>query len=377
MKNKICVYTICKNESQFVERWYKSMSEADAVVVLDTGSTDDTVEKLKKLGATVEQKIIDPWRFDVARNESMKLIPDDCNILVCTDLDEVLEPGWAKALRERWIDGVHRKCWYKYAWSHMDDGSDGRVFWYDKIHCRGYKWYYPVHETLGYDPAYKDKLEKMDELTIDEDVFKLHHYPVDKPSRRSYLPLLELRLEETPDEFASHQYLTHQYFYEGQYENCIKLGRKTIEKFKNVLSNIEISNLYLFIGYSYQWMGKYDEAMVEFKNCIKADETYREGYLELADIYLFHSDYPEKYKMAYTVLKDCLKKSYRHYSWLEKDDSFSSRTYDLLSIASFYCGKKKESLLFAFLAKENNTTDQRLKDNYNLILNQITDKDLA
>ena len=116
MKNKICVYTICKNESQFVERWYKSMSEADAVVVLDTGSTDDTVEKLKKLGATVEQKIIDPWRFDVARNESMKLIPDDCNILVCTDLDEVLEPGWAKALRERWIDGVHRKCWYKYVY---------------------------------------------------------------------------------------------------------------------------------------------------------------------------------------------------------------------------------------------------------------------
>ena len=36
---KVCVYAICKNESQFVERWMASMGEADAVVVLDTGST--------------------------------------------------------------------------------------------------------------------------------------------------------------------------------------------------------------------------------------------------------------------------------------------------------------------------------------------------
>ena len=40
---KVCVYAICKNESQFVERWMASMGEADAVVVLDTGSTDDTL----------------------------------------------------------------------------------------------------------------------------------------------------------------------------------------------------------------------------------------------------------------------------------------------------------------------------------------------
>ena len=54
--NKICVYAITKNEEQFVEKWYESMKEADSVVVLDTGSTDNTVNKLKELGATVEVK---------------------------------------------------------------------------------------------------------------------------------------------------------------------------------------------------------------------------------------------------------------------------------------------------------------------------------
>ena len=46
-KYKICVYTICKNEEKFVDRWFHSMKEADAIYVLDTGSTDKTVKKLK------------------------------------------------------------------------------------------------------------------------------------------------------------------------------------------------------------------------------------------------------------------------------------------------------------------------------------------
>ena len=45
---KVIVYAIAKNEAHFVNRWVDSMQEADEIIVLDTGSTDDTVEKLKK-----------------------------------------------------------------------------------------------------------------------------------------------------------------------------------------------------------------------------------------------------------------------------------------------------------------------------------------
>ena len=146
--NKICVYAITKNEEQFVERWYNSMKEADSIVVLDTGSTDNTVSKLRELGATVDVKIIDPWRFDVARNEAMKMVPEDCNILLSTDLDETLESGWSKPLREKWIEGVHERADYKYTWSHLEDGSDGRVFRYKKVHSKNWKWRAHVHELL-------------------------------------------------------------------------------------------------------------------------------------------------------------------------------------------------------------------------------------
>lgn len=69
----------------------------DSINVLDTGSTDKTVKILKKLGVNVVEKKIEPFRFDVARNESLKIIPFDTDICVCTDLDEVFEKGWRKS----------------------------------------------------------------------------------------------------------------------------------------------------------------------------------------------------------------------------------------------------------------------------------------
>ena len=45
---KIAVYAICKNESAFVKRFYDSVKDADYIVVLDTGSEDETYEEWKK-----------------------------------------------------------------------------------------------------------------------------------------------------------------------------------------------------------------------------------------------------------------------------------------------------------------------------------------
>ena len=76
---KVCVYAICKNESQFVDRFMDSMSEADYVCVLDTGSSDDTVKKLRARGAILGETVVSPWRFATAPNESLGLIPPDAD----------------------------------------------------------------------------------------------------------------------------------------------------------------------------------------------------------------------------------------------------------------------------------------------------------
>ena len=114
-KYKICVYAISKNEEKFVDRWYESMKEADYIVVLDTGSTDNTLSKLQSKNIIVDQKEITPWRFDVARNESLKLVPIDTDICVCTDLDEVFDKGWRKKIEKIWDKDTTRIA-YNYNW---------------------------------------------------------------------------------------------------------------------------------------------------------------------------------------------------------------------------------------------------------------------
>jgi hypothetical protein len=61
---KIAVYTIALNEAAHAERWAESAAEADYRIVADTGSTDDTVERLTRAGVTVHRiaGVHDLWR---------------------------------------------------------------------------------------------------------------------------------------------------------------------------------------------------------------------------------------------------------------------------------------------------------------------------
>ena len=114
-KYKVYVYAICKNEAQFAQRWMESMGEADGVYVLDTGSDDGTPQRLGELGARVEVERVVPWRFDEARNRSLALVPEDADICVCTDLDEVFRPGWREAVETAWGQAKTR-LHYHYVW---------------------------------------------------------------------------------------------------------------------------------------------------------------------------------------------------------------------------------------------------------------------
>ena len=119
------------------------MREADEIIVTDTGSNDGTVEKLRELGAIVHVNKISPWRFDVARNVSLANVPFDCDICVCTDLDEIFEKGWRNHLEKGWSNDATNGQ-YLYNWSLKSDGSPDVQFNYFKVHSRHeYRWKYP------------------------------------------------------------------------------------------------------------------------------------------------------------------------------------------------------------------------------------------
>ena len=362
MANKICVYAIAKNESQFVERWYNSMKEADYVVVLDTGSTDDTVGKLRNLGAIVEQKIINPWRFDVARNESMKLIPEDCNILVCTDLDEYFDTGWGEILRDKWIEGKHVVCDYTYYL------ANGKKILYNKIHGKGWHWECPVHELMLRENGSGSYLPE-ETLNLGEEIV-LHHKPDSTKSRSSYFELLKLRAQEYPKDYYGLYYLANEYA-NLDVQKAIEVAKRGIyvsdnDHYKAVF-NVQVGRLYM-------QKGENKKALVYFINALNKCKEFRFVFLLAARI-LF-DDYKD-YNGAYNLLVDGLKYSYFHDYWFEEQQGWGSDYYDLLTMAAFYSGRKVDSLIYAIIASDKSKDDQRLKNNIQLILNNLTDKEIT
>lgn len=374
MKNKICVYAIAKNEEQFVDSWCESAMEADAVVVLDTGSTDNTVEKLREHGVMVETKTFTPWRFDDARNESMKLIPEDCNILVCIDLDERFEPGWANIIRDNWIERTHERVWYMYTWSHDCYGNNARNFVCNKIHSRDWKWQYPVHELLRNIHTNSEDCDREKCLDLSDQVH-LHHYPDMNKSRASYLPLLKQRKLEDPNDYYGRIYLAHEYYYREYYKESIQELKDILQNplFKEKLNQLDKASCYLFMGDSYSALGECNKAILAYHKAIDIDETYREPYINLAKIYLSQ----KRYSFAEGALKTAIQKSYRHYSWLERDLSWTYEPYDLLTLACYYNNNKKESIVYAAKALSYCPEDERLKNNLRLCVKNTLEIELV
>lgn len=358
MGKKICVYAICKNEEQFVDRWMDSVSEADAVYVLDTGSTDNSVSRLKEKGAIVKSKVFDPWRFDVARNESLDMVPMDVDICVCIDLDEVIEPGWRDKLESIWKDDTTRLR-YNYNWSFDCYGNPAVNFYIEKIHSRnGYIWTHPVHEVLTF--------KGDNEVYVTTDLITVNHYPDHTKSRGSYLPLLELSVKECPDDDRNMHYLGREYMYYGRWNESIDTLIKHLNM-KGATWKDERCASMRFIGRCYSNLERYDEASMWLDKAINEAPYLRDPYVERALLEYRR----ENWDMVIKNCLDALKIDKSTKSYINEPFSFDHTIYDLLSIAYFY--KNEFGLALDSIEKALSICpdDERLRNNKILIEEKI------
>lgn len=355
---KVCVYAISKNEEKFVSRWFNSMKEADEIYVLDTGSTDDTVNKLRSLGVNVVSKFISPWRFDVARNESLKLVPHDTDVCVSCDIDEVFEKGWRKKLEKAWTKEVTRLS-YNYNWS-LDESNHPLVnFYIQKIHSREkYEWRHPIHEVLNYIGSGKENIKVCDEITV-------NHYPDKGKSRSSYLSLLELSVKEDPTDDRNMHYLGREYMYNGMWNEAIDTLICHLSLEKATWRDERCASM-RFIGRCYKRLKRYEEARMWLDKAISEAPYLRDPYMERAifEYDLFNYKDVKKYCLLALNIKNHKK------SYINEVFSWDNTVYDLLSVSSYYLGDYDKALVFVKKALEMSPRDERLKNNLKLIVNK-------
>jgi len=360
---RVCVYAICKNESKFVEPWMASMGEADLVVVTDTGSTDDTVDRLRRLGAVVYEEEIRPWRFDTARNRSLEHVPENIDICVCTDLDERFLPGWREKLESAWrssqlLRGLSaaRTGRYLYNWSLKPDGTPAVQFYYFKVHERnGFRWKCPIHEYVQY--AGTEPLE-----TVYIEGMVLNHYPDSTKPRDFYLPLLELAVEEDPTDDRMRCYLGREYTSRGEW-------RKSIDTLQAYLAlpsanwDEERSAAMRWIANAFYRLGEVKEAYHWYGRACEETPRVREPYVEFAALCYELEDWP----MVLFLTEEALKLREKSKTFVNLSYAWDGTADDLCAVAAYRMHLPECALEHARRALAYQPDSKRLQNNLILI----------
>ena len=352
---KVSVYAICKNESRFVGRWMDSMSEADGVYVLDTGSEDDTAALLRARGASVECEVISPWRFDAARNRALELVPEDTDICVSTDLDEFFHPGWRALLEAAWTPGTTRAA-YRYTWNFNPDGSEGYVFWRENAHARrGYKWTHPVHEVL-------ELTGETAESKVYVEGMQLDHRADDTKSRAQYLPLLEMSVLEDPEDDRNLHYLGREYYFHGRWEDAIITLKRHLLLPSATWADERCASM-RYISRCLVMLRRRDEARAWLLRAAAEAPHLREPWLELARLLYEDGCWDGVVYFA----REALKIKERPRSYVCEADSWGSLPWDLLSLGLYYTGRYSEASAAAAEAARLAPGSERIAKNLALM----------
>lgn len=220
---KIAVYAICKNEEKHVDDFLRNVADANLVLLADTGSTDDTLGQFWRSSDRIKGRhsiipiTVQPFRFDIARNTALALVPHDIDVCISLDLDERLCRGWRQLLEQEWKEGTGRLNV-----EYMREGLQPFAI-NTRVHARsGYYWREPCHEGLY------PWMRKTDKI-VDAPVFKIYHYPDTTKSRSQYAEMLAYALDEEPWNLRRIFYYAREMLLLHKYETARDWFKKYIE----------------------------------------------------------------------------------------------------------------------------------------------------
>jgi glycosyltransferase involved in cell wall biosynthesis len=347
---KIAVYTIALNEKKFVRSWQASASDADYLLIADTGSTDGTVEEAKKLGVNVVSVVVKPWRFDDARNAALAMLPADIDYCIALDMDEVLVPGWREHLES--MPSATTRPRYKYVWNWNEDGSEGLVYGGDKIHKRtGYRWIHPVHEVL---------------TCVDQEVqnwigLQIHHHADQTKSRGQYLPLLKKAVDERPNDDRNTYYYARELFFYGRNEEASAEFKRHLA-LPNAVWRPERAA-------SMRYLAKIETAETEtwlLRAAAEAPE-FREPWVDLA----FYYYTKQQWENCLSSAKRALSIVEKPLVYLNEANAWGAMPHDLASIAAWELGNLSEGLSHAQKALSLSPNDERIQENVAMMLRRV------
>lgn len=337
---KIAAYCVALNEEKHVTRWVETTKGADFRLVCDTGSTDNTVQLLRDAGVTVYEIRVKPWRFDVARNTALSLLPDDIDVCHVIDMDETIDDNFYEKVREQWQQGAN-KGWHDFDTGHVWSGA--------RLHARhGIYWRWPIHEAFV--PSLNTPLRS---VTITGT--KMHHKPDSTKSRSNYLNMLINASKEFQTDHRTWVYLCREYMFNAMWDKVIEAAEQ-VTKYSDDWY-VERAAVCRWASEANRMLGHIEKAHEWIDLAISIDPC-GENYFEKVRCYYAKQDWSMMWE---TCKKVAACEPTKHY--LSSEALWRWQLDDMRALSAHYLGDQRKAVKYGRLSLEGNPTDQRLKNN--------------
>ncbi|MFH1148438.1 MAG: glycosyltransferase [Pseudomonadota bacterium] len=294
-KDKISLCMITKDEEEFLPKCLDSVNAlVDEMVIVDTGSSDRTVEIAKSLGAKVFHH---PWENDYSKHRNQSISYATSEWILVMDADEVVAPRDLPRIRQMLqaaqADGfllILRNYDTEFAANmtlNPDDYEEGRGYtgFIEVPLVRLFRndpslfFIGKVHETVTKSFEQSGKLYHKTDIPI-------HHFGKALRSRKRrkqelYLRLGIERLKEQPNDPMAHKGLAEQYLDLGMPDKALEILDRGVVLFPDMVE------LRFNRGLSLDRLGRYEEARTEYESVLDRKPDHVGATHNLAQICLF------------------------------------------------------------------------------------------
>ncbi|MCP4581876.1 MAG: tetratricopeptide repeat protein [candidate division Zixibacteria bacterium] len=288
---------IVKDEEKFLPGCLESIKDlVDEIIIVDTGSTDRTMEIAREYGATIYEH---PWQNDFSyhRNQSIDYGTKDWILIIDADEEFVQDDHETikMAIRRKDIEAISFVVYNKIQLGRVGFLNSHRMF---RNH-KGYKYHGIVHNQLDISGK-----TLMTQLRVIHHGYGLSDEQMEKKGKRTEALLLQ-QLKENPDLIFPHFNLAQ--IYRG-----LSKPEKSLEHAKIVIDNISIDDLdhrhVLMMaldqmGCAYIGIENLEKAEEIFKKALDYKEDYLDPMFNLGFMYMRQKRYIEAEEIFLRYLK--------------------------------------------------------------------------
>jgi glycosyltransferase involved in cell wall biosynthesis len=342
----ICL--IAKNEAKHLKRLVDSLDGIqDEIILVDTGSSDDTVEVAKSLGMKVYER---PWdnSFCKARNFSCEHASGEW--IFCPDCDEVIKkPHEFLSFLKRQDPAVNQVAMYLHiAWDH--EGRPINVFPAQRCFRRGtHVWAGDIHEYLSPLPGVQSNVRICEEAWFE-------HHPDNYKSRDWYIEVLRQQANQNPKDPRALHYMGRECVYKGLYAEAIGYLERCLQFHT---WDFERCQTRMYLADCYVQLGELDKAEEQLVLSMKEEPSRRDAAFKLAELYRINNRH-DRAVIWYRMCTAIPKSKPRYFT---SEDLYGALPFLRMAYSYWYLGDMKGALEAYNIAKEKDPNMPELIQN--------------